>query len=103
MPDDYLKAMISEVAQKMRSTGIPFRTAFMQVAHRRNIIHSKNADQYNYFFTQVIKKVKQLPGFDPKNQTLPPEEVVQGETPVSEDVPRAIVDYKQLAAHDLFN
>lgn len=102
MPDDFLSIMTKEVVKKMREANVPFRTAFMNAAHKRDIYHHKNANQYNYFFAQIIKRVKRIAGFDPKNQTLPLEETASRKM-IAENVPRAIVDYKQLAAHDLFN
>jgi len=64
MTDPIIKGMGKEVFSLLMEPGIfsleDFKRVFADVAHKNDIWHHKEKDQYNYFFRQTMKEVKSL-------------------------------------------
>ncbi|HCJ45618.1 MAG: hypothetical protein COZ27_01390 [Candidatus Moranbacteria bacterium CG_4_10_14_3_um_filter_41_65] len=64
MTDYLIKEIGQEVFCLLMEPGVfsleDFKKAFADVAHKHDIWHHKEKEQYNYFFRQAMKEVKRL-------------------------------------------
>jgi hypothetical protein len=88
--------MTDEVVTLIRE-GSSFKAAFATIAHKHNIWHHKEKAQYNYFFSQVMERVKKKIGREALSQACKKQ---ISSAPLHQTRERR-PDFKQLAAHDI--